>query len=370
MTDDRDERLRADVVEALTASRTACQVFDADARLVWVSEQLMLLAGADDGTDVGYGRRLDEGLDLPVWSRMLPGPSREALRADLEQRFEGSADLPPLWVSPVELYLAGRTRPVGMLGVTLRRDDGALAGTVLVYAPLLPARVLALVSEGDEAMFTRMADLTAPGRRPAAVVFADIDSSGPLSRRLPTPAYFELIRRFTTSFDELVAEHGGIVGKHAGDGASAFFLAADRPDAAAARAAVAVALALPAATCSAVEALAAEGVGIDAEGCRVNIGVHWGPNLYIGQIVTGGRLEVTALGDEVTECARIEHVASGGQTLVSKTLVERLDPEAAQGLGVDPMTLTYTPLADLASDDRKALRDAGALAVVDLASRT
>jgi class 3 adenylate cyclase len=101
--------------------------------------------------------------------------------------------------------------------------------------------------------------------------------------------------------------------------------------------------------------------------CRVNLGVHWGANLYIGQIVTGGRLEVTALGDEVNECARIEHVATGGQTLVTKTVLERLDAGAAKELEIDPMTLTYRVLADLADVDRKALRDAGSLAVVDLA---
>jgi class 3 adenylate cyclase len=372
--DDRLSELRQAVIEALEASRTASQVYDGDGRLRWVSEQLLQLAGADEGTDVGYGLHVDEGLELPLWSRILSEQARRGVREDLEQRLAAGGDLPPVWVSPVELDLAQRRRPVGMLGVTLRSSDGSLAGTALVFAPLLPARVLALVSEGDEAMFTRMADLTEPRRRPTAVLFADIDSSGRLSRLLPTPAYFELVRRFTTTFDDLVARHGGIVGKHAGDGASAFFLA-DQADegggpaeSAAAAAAVAVALAFPPAVRSLVEELAAEGVGVTVEDCRVNLGVHWGANLYIGQIVTGGRLEVTALGDEVNECARIEHVATGGQTLVSKTVLERLDPDAARDLGIDPMALTYRVLADLTDTDTKAVRDAGSLAVVDLAA--
>jgi class 3 adenylate cyclase len=370
--DDRLSELRQGVVEALEASRTAAQVYDADGRLQWVSEQMLDLAGADAESEVGYGLHIAEGLELPLWAAMLTEPTRRAVREDLERRF-AAPDLAPLWVSPVELNLAQPRRPVGMLGVTVRAADGTVAGTALVFAPLLPARVLALVSEGDEAMFTRMADLTEPRRRPAAVVFADIDSSGPLSRALPTPAYFELIRRFTTTFDDLVARHAGIVGKHAGDGASAFFLAAQTEedghagDSDAAAAALAVALAFPAAVRAIVEELAAEGVGIRVADCRVNLGVHWGADLYIGQIVTGGRLEVTALGDEVTECARIEHVATGGQTLVSKTVLERLAGDAARALGIDPMRLTYRVLADLADSDRKALRDAGSLAVVDLA---
>jgi hypothetical protein len=31
---------------------------------------------------------------------------------------------------------------------------------------------------------------------------------------------------------------------------------------------------------------------------RVNVGIHWGGTLMVGQVATGGRLEVTALGDE------------------------------------------------------------------------
>ncbi len=368
--DDRLSELRQAVVEALEASRTASQVYDGEGRLRWVSPQLLELADADDSAELGYGLHVDEGLELPLWAGMLSEAARRELRDDLQRHLAGGDDPAPVWVSPVELNLAQRRRPVGMLGVTVRAADGTLAGTALVFAPLLPARVLALVSEGDEAMFTRMADLTEPRRRPAAVVFADIDSSGPLSRLLPTPAYFELIRRFTTTFDDLVASHGGIVGKHAGDGASAFFLATDDGHPAesdTAAAALAVALAFPAAVRDIVSDLAGQGVGIDLRDCRVNLGVHWGANLYIGQIVTGGRLEVTALGDEVNECARIEHVATGGQTLVSKMVLERLDPDAARDLGIDPMTLTYRVLADLADADRKALRDAGSLAVVDLA---
>ncbi|MDL5156728.1 adenylate/guanylate cyclase domain-containing protein [Actinomycetospora termitidis] len=355
--------LRQSVIDALAAGRTAAQVYDHEGRLRWVSEQMLQLAGADPETEVGHGMHVDEGLELPVWRSMLTEETRAQLRRDLGRRLDPGADLPPVWVSTVALHLAHRERPVGMLGLSVRTRDGTLAGTATVFAPLLPARVLALVSEGDEAMFTRMADLTEPGRRPTAVLFADIDSSGPLSRRLPTPAYFDLIRRFTTAFDDLVARHGGIVGKHAGDGASAFFLAEDG-ESPAARAALAVALALPGEMEAIVADLADAGVGVEA--CRVNLGVHWGADLYIGQIVTGGRLEVTALGDAVTECARVEHVATGGQTLASKPLVERLTPDDAAALGIEPLHLTYRPLGELAGDDGKAVRDAGTLAVVDL----
>jgi hypothetical protein len=89
--------------------------------------------------------------------------------------------------------------------------------------------------------------------------------------------------------------------------------------------------------------------------------------LYMGQIVTRGRLEVTALGDEVNECARIEQVARDGALLASKDLLERLDPEDAAAVGVDVTEVTYTSLAELAGDQEKVIRDAGQLAVTALA---
>lgn len=47
-----------------------------------------------------------------------------------------------------------------------------------------------------------------------------------------------------------------------------------------------------------------------------------------GQGATGGRLEVTALGDQMNECARIEAAAKDVAILTSKDLIERLDAAA------------------------------------------
>jgi hypothetical protein len=243
---------------------------------------MLLLAGADAGTDVGIGHHVDEVLERPVWRELLTAGAAETLRAELHPRLT-DPDTTPLWVLAIDLQVGARRRAVGLLGVALRHPDGSPLGAVLVYAPLLPARVLALVSEGDEAMFTRMADLSAPAQRPAAVLFADIDGSGPLSRRLPTPVYFELIRGVTTAFDALVARHGGIVGKHAGDGASAYFLRESHgSDAAAALAALRTVQGLADAVAGVVAELADTGVDLRPEDCRMNVGAHWGADLFIG----------------------------------------------------------------------------------------
>jgi class 3 adenylate cyclase len=98
----------------------------------------------------------------------------------------------------------------------------------------------------------------------------------------------------------------------------------------------------------------------------MRFGLHWGSTLYVGNITTAGRGEVTALGDEVNEAARIEACASGGRVLASKELIERLEPEAAASLNLDPDRITYTPLAALDTATEKARRDAPAIAVCDV----
>lgn len=100
----------------------------------------------------------------------------------------------------------------------------------------------------------------------------------------------------------------------------------------------------------------------------IRAGLHWGATLYVGSIITLGRTEVTALGDEVNEAARIEACATGGRILASKSLIERLDPSDAAELGIYPERITYTQLADLHTATEKARRDAPAVPVCDIAA--
>lgn len=108
---------------------------------------------------------------------------------------------------------------------------------------------------------------------------------------------------------------------------------------------------------------AAERSGLDADAVTMRFGLHWGATLYVGRLMTSGRAEVTALGDEVNEAARIEACASGGLALASKALMERLDGPGAASLDIDPGRLAYTALADLPNATEKARRDAPVLAV-------
>lgn len=265
-----------------------------------------------------------------------------------------------------ELNTASFGSSIGTTNVYERVRDatGRVVGTVSISKPAVAMSTLFLLAAaGDLGHFERMQRLAAHGRRPAAVLFADLEGSAQLSKRLPTASYFRLVRHLTGAADQCVIDAGGIVGRHAGDGVAAFFVAETAgSESAAARACVSAARALQDET----RAVAARH-DLGANEVIMRAGLHWGATLYIGSIITRGRTEVTALGDEVNEAARIEACATGGRALASKALLERLDPVDTAALGIDHNRLTYTQLADLDTATDKARRDAPAIAVCDIA---
>jgi class 3 adenylate cyclase len=270
-------------------------------------------------------------------------PAQHTLAHRLEMRFEKLAS-----------FSESHTGKANLLHIRLHDAGGRFIGTLLLAIQYVPQSLASRLSRGDIEMYHRMDRLRDPGRRATAILFADVEASGELARRLSSRAYFELIRALTDLIDEAVVGYRGILGKHAGDGASALFLAEDAGgDSAAARSAIEAARKIRA------------GAAALKEGVRVNVAVHWGATLMVGQVSTRGRLEVTALGDEMNEAARIESAAHGGVVLASKDTIERLEATDAQSLAVDPDTLAYRTVAELTAD-QKAIRDAGSIAVAEL----
>ncbi len=260
-------------------------------------------------------------------------------------------------------YIAGMPVEVPVTLMPVRDSNGRLMGIVMSFKPAASMAVLAVMTlGGDLRHFERMQQVSIPGRRPAALLFADLESSSPLVRRLSTASYFSLGRRMTRAADQCVIDAGGLVGRHVGDGVVAFFLAESAgSESAAARSCIEAARNIE----DAMTDVAARS-DLAPEDLVMRFGLHWGATLYVGQISTSGRAEVTALGDEVNEGARIEACATGGRALASKPLLERLDAEDAATLEVDPDHITYTPLADLATATEKARRDAPAIAVCEV----
>jgi class 3 adenylate cyclase len=105
---------------------------------------------------------------------------------------------------------------------------------------------------------------------------------------------------------------------------------------------------------------------IAASELSLRFGLHWGATLYVGRILTVGRSEVTALGDEMNEAARIEACATGGRVLVSKSLLERFTHEDAEALGRHTSRAAYTLVGELATATDKARRDAPSIAVCEI----
>jgi class 3 adenylate cyclase len=365
-------------------------LLDPDHKLVWVSEEMKVLVGESDEERLGYGRHIVEAWLNETWLPVitpesqystfienLPYLMHDTPKEELKRMLGGLGDMidsmepvepPPINVSVFE-YVSEGFQPTQVRSMTMRIHDvdGCSLGILMIYGSALPARILALVARGDEHMFARMADLVRPGRRQAAVLFADLQESGLLSKRLPSAAYFSLIARLTDAIDRVVIDHVGIVGKHAGDGVTAYFLADQiGSSSAAAKAAINAARSIEAVAGSVVKEVIEETGVTEISSLCVNVGVHWGGTLYMGQLVTGGRLEITALGDAVNECARIQETARDGEALVSKNLIEHLSDEDAATLHLDPDTLVYRTLGELANATEKAKRDAGTIPVTPL----
>jgi class 3 adenylate cyclase len=297
-----------------------------------------------------------------------PG-GREELRrvvdpalADLVDQLQPQG-LPPVWVNRSEFVTAGAE--VAGSAVWIRIDDahGHRVGVCILQKPAAGMSHLArAAATADLTHLERIRVIQRPDRHPAAILMADLEASSPLARHLSTAQYFAFGRRRVRAADRCIIDAGGIVGPHAGDGVLAFFLAdTTGSESAAARACITAARTLR----DTLPDIAARSE-LSVSELSLRFGLHWGATLYMGRILTGGRSEVTALGDEMNEAARIEACATGGRTLASKSLIERLNREDANALGLDTGHTTYTPLADLSTTTDKARRDAPSIAVCEV----
>ena len=372
-----------------------CALFDTAWRWIYMTEELRLandgrgsLCDVPIGTHVvgssavdtalawRYGGWTIEGLQrwlagVGPWMLADTPGGREELLAIVDPRLRDVVET--LSPSPrsmaraftVPWVMSGSSREDALAYVIERvRDErGTVVGTLMQVKPNLGmATIGAMVGQGDPRHFERMNAVAAAGRRPAALLFADLEHSSELARRLSTASYFTFVRRLVRAADQAVIDSGGLVGRHVGDGVVAFFLAQNAgSESAAARDCIRAARALSAA----LDDVAARSK-LPADDLTMRFGLHWGSTLYVGSISTGGRAEVTALGDEVNECARIEACATGGRVLASKDLIERLDRHDSDAIGIDPARITYTQLGALPTATDKARRDAPAVAVTEI----
>ena len=387
-----DDPLLAETARALRDTGHWAWIVDDQWRVVYVTDELRLTFGGGELAEFSIGthffgpesaRTSREFLFGMTSDRLLrqwfaglgglvlsdtPG-GRDRLREIVDPSLRDLVDdLSP--ADPAALsFVAGGTALFGLtndipaLAWRIRDRAGRLIGTAMVTKPAPGMHILSMAtSMGDLRHLERMQRVGRVGRRPAAILFADLEGSSPLSKRLSTANYFRLGRRLVVAADQCVIDAGGLVGRHVGDGVAAFFLAEfSGSESAAARDCITAARALR----DAVTEVASRS-DLEPDDVVLRFGLHWGSTLYVGGISTGGRWEVTALGDEVNEAARIEACAGGGRTLASKDLVERLEPDDAAALSLDPDSVTYTRLGELDTTTEKARRDAPSIAVCDV----
>lgn len=386
----------AEVARNLEEHGWAAWITDPELNLLWISSEFEEIVGLGLRRQLGQhflAATLGEevrsittersllrcGLDLlPMYLRFTPG-GRPVVKEMLESHLGPGAgdvvdgvpdEVGPITSTSLKVKTIEGMEParVSCLVVQLRDDQGALVGHISMFVGTLPFRFIALLARGDEATLARTARLATQGQRQAAILFADLESSGVLSSRLPSALYFRLVQDVIGSLDHVVTSHTGLVGRHAGDGVTAFFIADDvGSPSLAARAAVEAARTIMSAVGEVAVRYETETEGlVTPKDLLVNIGVHWGNSLYMGQLVSKGRLEVTALGDPVNECARIQESASEGRMLVSKQLLENLTDEDAQAAGIRPAAISYQRLSEMPGATGKAIRDAGGIAVAEL----
>src|SRR3954466_1544964 len=124
-----------------------------------------------------------------------PPGGRDELRGLVEPRLRDIVDT----LSPIELAAsawftfrgiytaAGTGVDINICLLRLRNDRGEVVGTAILDKPAVGMATLTrMTAMGDLRHFQRIEQVARPGRRPAAVLFADLESSSPLSRRLST----------------------------------------------------------------------------------------------------------------------------------------------------------------------------------------
>lgn len=288
------------------------------------------------------------------------GGDRERIRAATDELLHDLVDsLPESTPSPTIAYqqktATARGIPTGnwIALLEIRGHQGERVGFVRFTQPASGmAAVGPLISGEDFRHLLRIQGLRTAERQPSAILFADLESSSHLSKTLQTSEYFSLARRLVRAADQCVVDAGGVVGRHLGDGVTAFFLSdVLGGESAAARACIEASRSLRAA----MPAIASRS-GLESEDLVLRFGLHWGSTLYLGLFKSVARSEVTAMGDEVNEAARIEACATGGKTLASKALIERLSHDHARELDIGPVS--YSLLGELTDATDKARRDA------------
>ena len=182
------------------------------------------------------------------------------------------------------------------------------------YERFLPQQLV------DDVMLDPTKEVKPGGRRQTVtVLFADLRGFTTLSEAHPPEVVVDLLNRFFTLMSEVIFRHGGTLDKYIGDGVMALFGAPYSTERDAVKA-VRAAVEMQRFIVTFNEELAAAALPTIGLG----IGVSTGPAI-VGFIGSETRLDYTAIGDTVNIAARLEHLATAGQIIISEYTMQALD---------------------------------------------
>jgi class 3 adenylate cyclase/MFS family permease len=187
-------------------------------------------------------------------------------------------------------------------------------------ASFLPPEVAELVEASPSALSLRE-------ELEATILFSDIRGFSSLAERLPPREVAEVVGRHLAAMVEVVATHGGVLDKFAGDAVMAVF-GAPRPATDHARRALGCAAAMQRRQL----ALNAEAEHAGLPIFQIGIGVNTG-TVVAGTLGGPGRLDYTVLGDAVNVAQRLQSEAVGGEILASAVTVQQSGTDRAEPAG-------------------------------------
>ena len=183
------EPFLARVAEQLEATGSAAEIYDREWNLVWLTSQFRFFAGDRPLEQLGLGKHpvtvrtnnldgmvpLDIGVtwmrkNIPLMAHDTPGGMdaiRALLPADHDRAIGPLEPQPPqtLWWGELT-YLQGALPPAQTRYFTFALHDpgGERVGWAILYLPAAPARIVSLITRGNQGMFARMAELLEPAR--------------------------------------------------------------------------------------------------------------------------------------------------------------------------------------------------------------
>jgi len=192
-------------------------------------------------------------------------------------------------------------------------------------------------------------------RRQVTIVFADLSAFTTLSSEIDAEELRDLMDRYFTKIDRIVADFGGTVDKHIGDAVMALFgapIAHSDDPLRAVRAALRI-----------HEAVSDFGGELGRD-LKVHLGIACG-DVVAGTLSRGAERDYTVVGDAVNLAARLDDMAEPGETFISEAIFHAVSDQIAcaplgevsvKGLAEPARVWRVTGVhADTATTDRSPL---------------